>query len=222
MKKGSVTMRNVKTIGIGLVVVACLATPSSARAQYFFGGSPYGYGMGNWGGYGLGNWGGYGLGGLGGYGFGGLPYGYGPPAGYGPPGGYGSPYNYNYNPNGAPIIVPGFAASDPVRARPALYPAIPKPSPDNISAALATDEKDKARIDIKLPSHGAKVYLEGVLTKQTGLDRMFITPKLNPGAKYVMNVEVVWQTANGQNRTIRRQVAIRPGQVASLDFSEGF
>ncbi len=199
-------MRNVKTMGLGLLLAAFLATPSSARAQYFFGGSPNPWSFGSWGGFG--NWGG-------GYGFGGMPY------SYGSNWNYSSPYYYNYYPSYAPIVLPGFGASDPVCACRALYPAIAEPTADIIRNALVADEKDKARIDIQLPSAGAKVYLDGVPTKQTGLDRMFITPKLNAGAKYVMNVEVIWQTDSGRERTIRRQVTMRAGEITTLDMRGG-
>jgi uncharacterized protein (TIGR03000 family) len=214
MEKSGVSMRYFKKFGFGLLVVAILGMPSSARAQYFFGGSASPWNYGSWGygmgGYGMGNWGGY-------NGFGGLP-----PYGYGPGLGYASPYNAPYIPSYAPVVLPGFGATDPVRARSALYPAIPEPPADAIRSALASNEKDKARIDMQLPSAGAKVYLDGVLTKQTGVERMFITPKLNPGAKYVMNVEVVWQAADGQSRTIRRQVTIRAGETATLELRNGY
>ena len=200
-------MPSFKKIGFGLLVAAFLATPSSARAQYFFGGNPYGYG--GWGG-----WGG-GLGGFGGYGFGGMPYGYG--------GGYNMPYYYSsYYPSYSPIIQPGFGASESVRARMQLYPAIAEPNAEIIQAALTTDEKGRARIDVRLPTDAAQVRIDGVLMKQTGIDRMYLTPKLNPASKYAMNVEISWMTQSGRTRTVHRQITVRAGEISSIDLRDGY
>ena len=50
-------------------------------------------------------------------------------------------------------------------------------------AALEGADKERARIEVHVPAANAKVYLDGIVTQQTGLDRAFVTPKLNPASR---------------------------------------
>jgi uncharacterized protein (TIGR03000 family) len=192
-----------------------------------------GFGFGNFGGLGFGNWGGLGFGNFGRFGAFGYPWGYGWTPGFGAPFGAwagmpyinpgwqnAAPYYPNaYGPENA-IVMPGFAASDPVRVRTSLYPAIPEPSREVIQAALEGDSQARAKIELHVPTASAQVYLDGVLTKQTGLDRSFVTPRLNPAGRYAFAVEVSWRDASGQSRTIRRQLSVRAGETSSLNLRD--
>jgi uncharacterized protein (TIGR03000 family) len=231
-------MRRFSKFWVVLLVAAFLGSPSAAQAQFrtfgggYFGGGYFGgyFGRGGYtyaGGYGY--LGGYGFGNLGGYGnfgygptglpgvFPGMPYSNytpGVPYQYG----YGQ-YGYGYGPS-ATVLLPGFGASDPPRARPTLYPAIPEPARPIIAAALETEEKDKARIEIHVPAMNAKVYLDGVLTRQTGLDRAYVTPKLKPKSRYTFDVRIDWQDESGRNRTVRRTIAVHAGETTVLNLRD--
>ena len=214
-------------------LAALVGAPAAAHAQYPFRTFGGGY-FGNYGGYGFGNVGGYGFGSLGGFGYGNVGafgygnygnvggYGYGNYGNVGGYGGYGlnpgliSPYGPNAYGRSAPVMYPGFSASEPARARPTVYPAIPEPAQGIIAAALQGNDNDKALIELHLPAPNAKVYLDGVLTRQTGPDRMFITPKLTAGKRYAFNVEIVWQDESGMRRSLTRQVRVRAGETSTL------
>jgi uncharacterized protein (TIGR03000 family) len=140
---------------------------------------------------------------------------------YGPAWTYSSPYDslsYGYAGN---MAMPGFGAGEMPRVRAAAYPAIAEPSRDVIAAALGSDVKaagGKARLSIHVPCGCAKVYLDGVLTSQTGLDRMYVTPNLAAGGRYSLDVHVTWPDEGGTDRSFRRQVAVRPGEVSMIDL----
>jgi uncharacterized protein (TIGR03000 family) len=128
-------------------------------------------------------------------------------------------YPYGYDRMEA-AVMPAFGASDPVRARASLYPAIPEPTREVIQAALDGDFQTKARIDMHLPTADAQVYLDGVLTKQTGLDRTFVTPTLNPAGRYAFAAEIIWRDESGQSHTIRRHLNVRAGETSTLDLRD--
>ncbi len=201
-------MRRITRFALALAAVLVLWAPSRANAQYFGGG------------YGFGNMGGWNSGYIAPFGGGitGVGYNYGAPGwGYGAPGwGYGAQaYPYGTGTT-TTIMVPGFGASDPLRSRARLYPAIAEPSREVILAALEATDPNKARIDLHLPAADAKVYLDGKQTEQTGMDRMFVTPRLNPASRYSMAVEVVWQDQNGRSQTTRRKSFSAPARPQFL------
>ena len=217
-----------------LLVAALLGLPAAANAQYPFRAFGGGY-FGNYGGYGFGTMGGYGFGGPGAFSYGpfsGFGYGYpgylapfgGAPGIYSPyygsGGMYSSPYNLNGYNRSVPMIYPGFGASEMPRSRPTVYPAIPEPSQPIILAALASDDKDKARIDLHVPTADAKVYLDGTLTRQAGLDRSYVTPKLAAGKRYAFKMEVVWEDESGMRRTVTRQLRVRAGETTSVNLRD--
>ncbi len=209
-----------------LLVAAMVGLPSAAQAQYPFRTFGGGY-FGNYGGYGFGGPGAFSYGNLGG-----LGYGY---PGYWSPYGvsglsspyynsglmYSSPYYSNgYNRAGS-VIYPGFGASEMPRVRNTLYPAIAEPSQQTIFAALVGgDDKDKARIDLHLPTADAKVYLDGTLTQQGGMDRTYATPKLTAGKRYAFNMEVVWTDESGMQRRVQRHLRLCAGETTSVNLQE--
>jgi uncharacterized protein (TIGR03000 family) len=187
-----------KTICRCLVLAALgiLLVPAAAHAQFgFFGGSPFGVGFGGYGGYG----------GLGGYGY---PYG-----GYG---GYGSPYggyggvNYFSRISIVPVLYTASTATAPPRMRATEYPAIPYRD-------TAVDAA-RAYIDVRLPAAGADVWIDGVRMQQTGIDRRFITPTLDPGSTYTMEIRASWPGAGGKQQTRTQRIDVRAGGQQSVAF----
>src|SRR5438270_839408 len=153
----------------GCFAVAALAAtfPTSAHAQFgFFGGPSFGSPVGFGAPYG-------------GYSYGGWPY-----------GGYGG-YPYFSGTVITPVIYSvSTPAYDPPRIRPALWPAIPyRP------AAIATVEGSQASIDVRVPDASTQIWIDGTLMRQSGIERHFITPALEPGSVYTMEVRASWTDA---------------------------
>lgn len=201
----------------GLVLVLLLAIPGSAGAFFFFG-LPFGGGYGNnlgWGG-GYPNWGGFGGPNFGNGGIGPHYPGYGMmPNVYNP---YGFGMNsYTYS---GPITLPGFAASGySPRWRSSLYPALSANNTNDvlIIPASATAPDDKARIEVRLPSANAQVWLDGVRMTQTGISRRFVTPELDPKSRYSYEIKVRWDNGSSQEDT--RRVSVRAGDSLMVDFT---
>ena len=229
-----------------LGTLALLCCPAWANAQVFFGPS-FGFGRFGLGGYG--GFGGYGLGGYGygGYGFGGRYGGYGYPGyggyGYSPYaglGGYQAPGLIHYYTYPSPVLwgspystlhgalgsysTDGTDAADgrsiyapdaftSPRMRTSLYPAIPYRDVGN--------EEGAAHLDVHVPDANAQLYFNGALTRQTGTDRTFVTPPLTSGTSYTYNLQARWRDAAGQERTSNRQVQVRAGGRAVVDFGSG-
>jgi uncharacterized protein (TIGR03000 family) len=120
---------------------------------------------------------------------------------------------YGYQPE----VLPGFGATLTVRSRATLYPAISEPSAEVIRAALEDSKQDRAYILVHVPTVDAQVYFDGVLTRQTGLDRKFVTPPLGSGARYGFQVEVAWRDEAGRARRVTRHVSVRAGETADVD-----
>lgn len=213
----------------GVVLMAALATSSSAPDFGHCGCCGWGGGYGGWGGgYGgcfgcYGGYGGYTYGWCGGcYGcWGGSPYqvwgcygGYGGYYGYGCTGCYGCYGGYS----GYGIPVPG----GPTYVGPGMTNPTPPPSstpPAEVTPApkKTGTEQARARVRIELPAD-AKLYVDGVLTKTGSAVRVFQTPELSANQTYFyeLRAEVV---RNGQTLTESRQLLVRPGNIATASFA---
>lgn len=76
-----------------------------------------------------------------------------------------------------------------------------------------------ANIHLVVPASQAKVYFETYATKATGVNRDFVTPAIEAGSSFKYHVTVTWNES-GQDLTIARDVAVTPGQSATVDFTE--
>jgi uncharacterized protein (TIGR03000 family) len=59
-----------------------------------------------------------------------------------------------------------------------------------------------------------------VTKEQTGRDRWFVTPTLEPGKKYYYEVSATW-SADGKEVNRKQKVYVTPGQTAMIDFNKG-
>lgn len=176
------------------------------------------------------------------YGFGGGYGGY-APRGYGNAGyGYSgfSPYYWS-GPTSVPWIVPGWAANDippAPRMRPTNYPAVPIPAgedlgtlisriyPGNASGSditivkgeVAAARPEPARLQIHLPRPDAQLWIENTPMQQTGSERTFVSPPLDPGSKYSYSLRASWQE-NGKTQTENRKISVNAGQQVSINFA---
>jgi uncharacterized protein (TIGR03000 family) len=83
-------------------------------------------------------------------------------------------------------------------------------------ASVAQDTGGKATVTVKLPAD-ARLYVEGVLTTQTGAVRTFETPRLESGKPYVydLRAEVV---RDGQVRRISERVTVEANKAVEVEL----
>jgi uncharacterized protein (TIGR03000 family) len=101
----------------------------------------------------------------------------------------------------------GYSFGGPVRERIIYYPA--PPADDAPKAAPVT-------IDVKLPAE-ADLWIEGIKMKQSGELRTFISPKVEPGQRFVYDFRIRF-TENGREITKTRTLIIYAGQHITVDF----
>jgi uncharacterized protein (TIGR03000 family) len=188
------------TAAIVGVTALMLLTPDTSFAQR--GGGGHG-GRAGWGG----GWGvGMGVGGAG-YGYGGY---YAPGYGYGGyyGDGYGSPYNPSYMSTGT------YAAAATTSYNAFYY------NQGSTSDASYGQQKNMARVTVKVPSPDAKVEFGDKWTKQTGTTRLFVSPPLEAGYTYTYHITARWTDNGGREIERERNVKVQPGQQVSVDFSQ--
>jgi len=199
-----------------LAAGAMLLSPGTSSAQRRGGSSGWGGYGGR--GYGGSGWGGSGIGiNLGGYGY--SPY-YHSGYGYSPyyHSGYGSsPYYYSepsyYGTYSQPSYYydPAYSATQPaVRTMPSAY-ATTEEQED--SARLA----NTATIRVHVPVN-AELWFEDSKTAQTGADRAFVSPPLEPNRTFTYTLRAKWRDGNGRDMDETRQVRVQAGRTAMVDF----
>jgi uncharacterized protein (TIGR03000 family) len=77
---------------------------------------------------------------------------------------------------------------------------------------------DKAVLVVRLPAD-AKLVVEGQTTKQTGAERTFESPTLDPQKKYVYTLKATWEEG-GKKHEVTRKVSVKPGQRVTVDFNK--
>ena len=77
-----------------------------------------------------------------------------------------------------------------------------------------------ADVIVRLPSANAKLWFQGIVTKQTGTLRTFASPSLPPGKEFKYTIRAVWQE-NGQPVERKRTIVVRSGARVEVDFSQG-
>jgi uncharacterized protein (TIGR03000 family) len=73
-----------------------------------------------------------------------------------------------------------------------------------------------AIIDVRVPAD-AQIWFDGESTSQTGTERLFRSPPLQPGQDYSYEVKARW-TENGQDVDRTRKVRIHAGERVSVNF----
>jgi len=128
---------------------------------------------------------------------------------------FGSAYGPNYvQPAGFPAQTSGYATVMPgYGGYQAFYPPTGVAQP----ATQPTTDSSRAYIHVRVPAD-AQVMFDGSPTKQTGAERMFMTPSLAAGSNYSYEISAKWMD-NGQPREQTRTVRLTPGQTVNVDFS---
>jgi uncharacterized protein (TIGR03000 family) len=113
--------------------------------------------------------------------------------------------NYYYLDAG-PLYYAPVAGTAPAVVSAASYSAYYPPAPA-IDANAAT-------IQLRVPA-GARIWIEGEQTAQTGTDRAFVSPPLVPGYDYVYRVRVQWNE-DGKTVERNRDVTMHTGDRINL------
>ena len=162
-------------------------------------------------GYGLGNYG------RGGYGYGGSGYGY--SSGYAPTyGGYYYAPSTTYVPSTV-YVEPSTTYAPSATYVDEGYPQVAGAPADSSRDSLyyAPEPVDNtARLRILVPA-GAKVWVGGQETAQSGQEREFGSPPLTPGKSYTYEVKAQWME-NGQPVEKTRKVKVMANQTTTVDF----
>src|SRR5262245_6993037 len=79
-------------------------------------------------------------------------------------------------------------------------------------------QKQPARIRVLLPEEDAEVHIQDHLMKQTGTDRLFVSPPLEPGRTFYYTVKAVWEPNNYTHIIRTRKVAVQAGRQVEVDL----
>ena len=88
-------------------------------------------------------------------------------------------------------------------------------SPPAMTTAVAS--ASPASIDVRVPSE-AEIWFEGARTNQTGSERAFVSPPLDPGGRYTYEFRARW-FENGRAVLQTRRVPVQAGEQIVVDFT---
>jgi len=102
-------------------------------------------------------------------------------------------------------------------------PNYPVQSPDYntiypISPPLSAVTDNTARVEVRVPAD-ARLTFDGQATAQTGSDRTFRSPPLEPGQDYVYEVQARWDAA-GRPVDQTRKVTVHAGDHVVVNFNQ--
>jgi uncharacterized protein (TIGR03000 family) len=104
---------------------------------------------------------------------------------------------------------------------------------DTTNTALATDTRrgnrqsfyspaqsaNQATIRVQLTDPNSRVTFEDATTTQTGRDRVYTSPPLDPSKSYTYTVRATW-TEDGKEVTRTKDVKVQSGREATVNFRE--
>jgi len=114
--------------------------------------------------------------------------------------------------------------TSPWRREWVLRPPLPVPpdfavdQPAPLAVTAVPRDEPLAHFTLEVPA-AAEVFLEGVKTRQTGTNRVFVSPRLIPGKQYVYEVRVRW-TENGNLVEQTRSLTVAAGQRLTVRIPE--
>ncbi len=89
--------------------------------------------------------------------------------------------------------------------------------------APATDEAPPQDNCVHLMVHvpaDAQLWFDSTLTQQTGTEREFYSPPLNPGQTYHYDIRAHWTADNGQPVDVTRSVAVQANEWKQIDMTQ--
>jgi uncharacterized protein (TIGR03000 family) len=76
---------------------------------------------------------------------------------------------------------------------------------------------NEANIRVIVPSGNARVFFDDSKTEQTGMERLFASPPLEPNKEYTYTVRAEW-TENGKEMNKAQDVKVKAGRTSMVDF----
>jgi uncharacterized protein (TIGR03000 family) len=70
---------------------------------------------------------------------------------------------------------------------------------------------------VLVPDPNARVSFDDTQTRQTGTERVFNTPALDPDKSYTYTVRATWME-NGQEVTRKKDIRVQAGRDITVDF----
>ncbi len=84
----------------------------------------------------------------------------------------------------------------------------------------AESQPRPATIRVHLPFANAQLMVDDTPTRQTGADRVFVSPPLEPAMNHMYTIKAVWQPNNYTTITRTRKVAVKAGQEVEADLRQ--
>lgn len=77
-----------------------------------------------------------------------------------------------------------------------------------------------ATIRLLLPVANASVMVDDIQTRQTGTERIFVSPPLQPDRGYAYTIKATWEPNNYAKITRTRKVSVKAGQEVEVDLRQ--
>ena len=102
-------------------------------------------------------------------------------------------------------------------ARPMYYDS---PAYYAVPAVAMPNLGNRALLDVRVPAD-AEVFVEGDKTSQTGSERTFVSPALEPGRTFTYDIRASWAGPDGKPVEQTRQVKVQAGRRSLVDLLDG-
>ena len=123
-------------------------------------------------------------------------------------------FGYIFGPSNCGLFLPGDSAM--ARACSALLSVFLAFA--FIANARSQQAGQRVTLRVLMPAKDAQLTIEGKPTKQTGVERLFTSPPLEPGWKYAYTLTATWEK-NNYTKVIRTKVVpLRPGTELVVDL----
>jgi uncharacterized protein (TIGR03000 family) len=86
-----------------------------------------------------------------------------------------------------------------------------------VSEQTPVETTARSTVHVLLPESDARVYFDDSATTETGADRVYTTPALDPAKSYTYTIRATW-TTDGQPVSRSKEVKIQPGKDTTVDF----
>jgi uncharacterized protein (TIGR03000 family) len=121
-----------------------------------------------------------------------------------------------------PVYAPGFAGDNgPPDSYQSFYPPSGGPPAKSLMQypieSVPPPKAATAAVQIYMVDPNADLWFNGVKMQQTGRQRDFITPELQPGKSYSYEVRAKW-TQNGKQYDKTRTLTVQAGEQIGLNF----
>jgi uncharacterized protein (TIGR03000 family) len=109
-------------------------------------------------------------------------------------------------------------------SRPTYVYAPPVYIPPSSSRLIGAEEQEvpandtRAFIRVRVPA-SAEIWFEGDKTSQTGTERRFVSPALQPGRSFTYDIRARWTDASGKVIDKTEHVKVEAGRLSTVDFA---